>query len=309
LIKPTPNTFFINTDTNETIKPINDTHFEFNTDISFSDIITLQKYLDSQNIDTNQLGFNIINKHYVPVMIDGNNYLVPLNSIKHRASEFTPRVKTGDFIQKKVLSTITDKLNDNDYEVISAETAPIGSGRPDIYIKCIGSDGNIHKLYVEVKSSSDGSVRFFDKTVSRENSSPGPNRNIDALIQSNFGYNSLEEYIDSLNGEAGYAGDEGSPPMSGRLTKKYFTLGNKESFLDIIKKHWKNSNDNYFAVSNGSDVIIWHTGVDNENILEEPLFTPDDIKIMWLSTYGSTGRTPEKARNKLRIALTVKLDI
>ena len=198
------------------------------------------------------------------------------------------------------------------FDIKTISIAPKHSNKPDIIFSI---DNTLSQA--EIKSTIDfSSVTIFDKTVTRGKDNP----DVDTLIKKLKGFSSFEKYIDYLrkkngNTYAGFVGDTGIEGVSGRipiaLDNTDFRFSDNKSksiFIDIIRSHWNDNNDDYFVVmkSDGSKFEIFSTGVRSKELMGINVlpFSPRHIKEVFIATSGDAGGI-----GKIRVALKVLLNI
>lgn len=187
---------------------------------------------------------------------------------------------------------------------IKKQTAETGHKTPDVIVDFQIND-QPRRIQVEVKSvGSNRPVRFFDKTVSRSNRSPGPSEVLNAVFPPDFEYQVDQSKCGGFPGDTVRSPCPSLPARAGRLPKQDFLIKDKNKFYKIIKRHWRQGGDNYFAVvnTNNNQQKIWYTGT-GENILNLPLFKITDIRQAWADTYGDSAKSEEAAKGKMRVSL------
>jgi len=195
--------------------------------------------------------------------------------------EMPPRVSYGAQAQEKVKKFI-ERLGGK-----NVRSAGLGSQDPDIRFD-FGSRTN---LQIEIKTSfTFGEISFFDKTVASSEKGVNPVRDsagqkeLDDLFVEIFGENIEEKvrgdprfkYADDTN-RSGYINIE-------------VPSNKKKDVTNFIKKHWRNSKDNLFIVTNRvkNEALIYKTGFGNEelNELEKAILKNTSGLIGGISTFG-----------------------
>ena len=193
------------------------------------------------------------------------------------------------------------------YNIPVISIAKKASKLPDIIFNL-----NNRPQQAEVKRTSDfTSVTIFDKTVTRGKE----NADVDIIIKQLKGYDTFEKYIDHLRkteGEhyAGFVGDEGILNSSGKVPKAKFefnTPQEKNLFIELIRAHWADSNDDYFVIvqKGGVKFSLFSTNIRIKKIMgmNAVPFDSVHIKEAFLDTAGAGG-----GKGKLRVALKVILN-
>lgn len=197
------------------------------------------------------------------------------------------RVNTGESAQKIVADYIKSIHPEIEYEINKP-----GSNKPDITIY-----HNDKKINIEVKNSSNGLKSLhciFDKSVNRNNI---VNNYIETICKkycqmlsinhiNQYWFFDLLEYYRSVDVSIGLPGDEGVK-KSGKLPKELFTdnILILEEFYNIILNHFRETENDYFAIYNKKYNIIdcFFVG-NNENILDMPELT--NLVFAGISSYG-----------------------
>lgn len=192
------------------------------------------------------------------------------------------------------------------YDIPIVSIAKKASKLPDIVFKL-----NNKLQQAEVKSTSNfTSITVFDKTISRGKENP----DVDVIIKQLKGYDSFEHYVDHLRKTKGdkyigFVGDTGIDNPSGKVPKAEFefsTPTERNLFIQLIRQHWAESNDDYFAIvqKGGVKFSLFSTNMRTKKIMGMNAipFDSTHIREAFLDTAGST------STGKLRVALKVVLN-
>ena len=223
------------------------------------------------------------------------------------------RTASGAAYQNATEGLVNIHLRNENYTDILTTTAEKGSQVADVEVSATSPTGQRVNFNIEVKGPGG---KYFDKTVKRGSSTgTAAEKLIDDIASAlatpqGLSASNLEEYIDGLRNKdpanqssVGYIGDPGIQQRSGALPTKYFSLPPTQKIIDAIKKHWKNGEDTYFAVSDGSKAWLWYTG-HGPNVLGAEPFTSASVSgNISLSTYGTAGP------GRLRVALKSKFNL
>ena len=206
------------------------------------------------------------------------------------------RVAMGEAAQKSVCDFAESRAFTSNLNIEFKSSAPPGSNSPDLVYTM--EDGTI-QFEIKGAPSFNSTVTLFDKSVRR-----GSPTFLDRFVEP-LGFVTLDDCVDHHRNEdttIGYAGDPGVV-KSGKLPA-VLDVCDPELLVDfhgVIKNHFAESGDNYFAVYNRTTdgTAAYHTGHgDNALCLPDlPMLTQ-----FKLATYGgpSNGAT--------RIGVKVKFE-
>jgi hypothetical protein len=196
------------------------------------------------------------------------------------------------------------------YDIPIVSIAIRASKLPDIVFRM-----NNKLQQAEVKSTSDfTSITVFDKTITRGKKNP----DVDIIIKQLKGYDSFEQYVDHLrqvkgDRHVGFVGDNGIEVPSGRVPKEDFefkTPTDKNLFIQLIRAHWADSGDDYFAIvqTGGVKFSLFSTNMRTKKIMGMNAipFDSTHIREAFLDTSG--GFKDGTGKGKLRVALKVVLN-
>lgn len=190
------------------------------------------------------------------------------------------------------------------------------SQRPDLIFKY-----NKERLQCEIKQSNGFiEVTVFDQVVERGKTEfTMPNQIIYKTLRnllrrrSRIKGTEFEEYVDYIRNtygmnKAGFRGDDGDIPKSGRLLKEYFRFSKpnqKEAILDVIRNHWEENNDAFFIlVDSISTQAVFFSTTKTEKILLDKFNAPP-LKSKQISyiRFDSTGTAYKDGQIRAAIKL------
>lgn len=224
----------------------------------------------------------------------------------------TGRVDLGYLGQEDIKQFIIQ----NKRSVIS--TALRASQAPDL----IFNDNGV-KVQCEIKQTN----RFLEVTVFDEVIERGvfakkmPNNLIFNIKENLFDDRSrvrgseFEEYIDYLRrtkgiSQAGFKGDSGSIPNSGRLKVEDFKFTNDQtinSALVAIRNHWKEDGDDFFILvdTNTKDAVFFSTSGKTKKFIDEIAAPPLQKKHLSYIRFDSAGSAYKNGQIRVAIKLGI----